>query len=213
MSIYAKLLKAQREFPPVVKNATNPHLRNKYADLGAVLDCVIPTLNTHGLALVVAVEQEPLSVNVSIYDEEGGHINFGNVPVLSTKGTAQDMGSGLTYARRYAIATAFNLFADDDDDGNHASHQKSQQQTPKPAVQPPPPPPQQKPKETHKAVVMGWVKAKLERGVSKEALKAHLGSLEGLTEEDFKTLLPRLAQEIPFTDRCVDVGESFGEAH
>lgn len=189
MSIYAKLLKAQREFPPVVKNAVNPHLRNKYADLGAVLDCVIPTLNANGLALVVTMKQDPLSVHVSVHDEEGGTIDFGAVPVINGKGTAQDMGSGLTYARRYAIATAFNLFADDDDDGNVAStHLKSPKAKQEEAPLPPPPPPQQ----THKKVVMAWVDAKLKEGFSKEQLKAHLGSLEGLDEQGFKALLPRL---------------------
>jgi len=192
MSIYAKLLKAQREFPPVVKNAVNPHLRNKYADLGAVLDCVIPTLNANGLALVVSIHQEPLSVHVSVHDEEGGVIDFGAVPVINGKGTAQDMGSGLTYARRYAIATAFNLFADDDDDGNGAStlpkNPKAKQVEAPPLPPPAPPPPQ----ETHKKVVMAWVNAKLKEGISKDQLKAHLGSLEGLDEQGFKALLPRL---------------------
>ena len=39
---------------------------------------------------------------------------------------------------------------------------------------------------------MAWVNAKLKEGISKDQLKAHLGSLEGLDEQGFKALLPRL---------------------
>ena len=46
------LAKAQAEMPAVEKNATNPFLKNRYADLGAVIEAAKPILARHGLSVV-----------------------------------------------------------------------------------------------------------------------------------------------------------------
>lgn len=45
------LSKAQAEMPAVKFNATNPFLKNKYADLGAIIETAQPVLAKHGLAV------------------------------------------------------------------------------------------------------------------------------------------------------------------
>ena len=45
----AALAKAQGEFGAVTKNAKNPHLRNRYADLESVMAAVSPALAANGL--------------------------------------------------------------------------------------------------------------------------------------------------------------------
>ena len=51
-TISTAFVKAQAAFAPALKNATNPHFRNKYADLAACIDSVIDALNANGIALI-----------------------------------------------------------------------------------------------------------------------------------------------------------------
>ena len=44
-NLYAALLAAQGEMPNAIINKTNPHFKNKYADLEAVREAAIPVLN------------------------------------------------------------------------------------------------------------------------------------------------------------------------
>ena len=46
------LVKAQKEMGAVIKNASNPHLKSKYADLGSVLDACQTALHSNGFAIV-----------------------------------------------------------------------------------------------------------------------------------------------------------------
>ena len=69
----AAFVKAQKEFSPALKCATNPHCKSKYADLAACVEAVIDALNSNGLALQqfshertggVAVEQDLYPVHL-----------------------------------------------------------------------------------------------------------------------------------------------------
>jgi len=50
--IATALVQAQKAFAPALKNAYNPHFKNKYADLAACIEAVIDALNNNGIALV-----------------------------------------------------------------------------------------------------------------------------------------------------------------
>jgi len=45
------LIKAQSEMSDAKKNATNPFLKNSYADLNAIREAVIPVLNENKIAV------------------------------------------------------------------------------------------------------------------------------------------------------------------
>ena len=47
----AAFVKAQKEFSPALKCATNPHFKSKYADLASCVEAVLDALNNNGLAL------------------------------------------------------------------------------------------------------------------------------------------------------------------
>ena len=119
-------LAAQNAYTPLVKNKMNPHLRNKYADLGACYDSVIPALNANGIMLMQAVGKAELGICVStrLIHKSGEWIDFGETVVPVEKSTAQAVGSAMTYAKRYALTAALCLFAEDDDDGAGASTSK-----------------------------------------------------------------------------------------
>ena len=124
---FAKFINAKKAFGKAVKNATNPHFKNKYPDLACVLDAVTDSLNDNGLMLTQIGEKldDNFVVRTMVFDENGHSIDFGIIPIKTTKDDAQGFGSGLTYARRYGLMTAFGL-APEDDDGNLASVVPSQ---------------------------------------------------------------------------------------
>lgn len=153
----AALAKAQTEFEAVLKNAKNPHLKNRYADLESVLSAVRPALGRHGLSVIqgVGLLGDDPCVQTRICHESGEWVET-DLPLLwerEGKGTndAQRFGGGLTYARRYAFMAALGLAPEDDDGcsagemggGRTAPHRREPERpvrTPPPPVRTPQPP-------------------------------------------------------------------------
>ncbi len=51
-NIATALASAQTKMGKALKDATNPHFRSKYADLGSVMDACMPALNEAGIAVI-----------------------------------------------------------------------------------------------------------------------------------------------------------------
>lgn len=117
------LAKAQASISGASKNAQNPHLKNKYADLSSVVDAVKPALAEHGLSFVqVSHDAERAAViETIILHQSGEWLSAGRISVPVSKTDAQGYGSALTYARRYGLMAAFGV-APEDDDGNAAAN-------------------------------------------------------------------------------------------
>lgn len=102
------------------KNSANPHFKSKYADLGSVIDAIRPVAE-HGIWFRQATNECDDGVKVeTFYIGHGAAISAGVLHMPADKRNPQGFGSALTYARRYALQTAFGL-ATEDDDGNAAS--------------------------------------------------------------------------------------------
>lgn len=115
------MAKAQGDLGPVLKDKTNPAFRSKYADLGAVLEAILPALNRAGLSLVQSPSYDGSLVGVtSILLHESGEWMEATLHMKPVKMDPQGIGSCITYARRYA-ALAIAGAAPEDDDGNAAS--------------------------------------------------------------------------------------------
>ena len=115
-------IKAQSEMANAVKGTTNPFLKNKYADLNAVREAVIPTLNKHGIAVLqplVTIEGKNY-VKTLLLHESGQTMESLTEVIYARQNDAQAQGSGITYARRYGLQSLVCIGADDDD-GNNAS--------------------------------------------------------------------------------------------
>lgn len=114
------LAKARAEFAEVAKDKTNPHYRNRYASLDAILKAVSPALSDNGLAITqvgVATEQGQ-ALKTILWHTSGQCLE--SVMALPSVADMQKLGSALTYARRYSISALLNISADEDDDGNSA---------------------------------------------------------------------------------------------
>ncbi|MBQ9407428.1 MAG: ERF family protein [Desulfovibrio sp.] len=117
------LAEAQGELPAAVKNAQNPHLKNKYADIKAVYDAIRDVLPKHGLAVVqtmLPTDGTKAHVRTTLAHSSGQWFAGECVMPLDRQGGAQGMGSAITYARRYSLAAIVGVVSDEDDDGNAA---------------------------------------------------------------------------------------------
>ena len=138
-ALAASLATAQGELKNVEKGKINPHFKSRYADIADGLDVVRPVFSKHGLSVVQATDYMPdtgVFVLVTRIIHKSGEWIESTYP-LPTNGKPQDVGSALTYARRYALFSLAGVAGtDEDDDGNDAQNTT---QARKPASRPAPP--------------------------------------------------------------------------
>jgi ERF superfamily len=125
----AALAKAQGEFPPVPKNRTaeiptktGGKYSYKYADLSDLIAAVTPALSRNSLA----ISQDPTVIDGKLCLETmimhaSGEWKSGIYPLQSFE-RPQEMGSEITYARRYTMAALLGVHAEEDEDGALASN-------------------------------------------------------------------------------------------
>jgi hypothetical protein len=120
-TLHASMALAFAEIEAATKSATNPHFRSKYADLGAVIEAVKPALIAHGLFFTQhpTPSEDGVIVETVLHHASGESLSLGSLYVPANKRDAQGFGSAMTYARRYALQTAFGV-PTEDDDGNAA---------------------------------------------------------------------------------------------
>ncbi|MET3232221.1 UNVERIFIED_ORG: hypothetical protein ABIC54_004426 [Burkholderia sp. 1263] len=115
-------LAAQKAIKFASKDATNPHFKNKYADLPAVVDAIKPALNDAGISYIQSPspsDDGKLHLTTRLLHESGEWLEDTLVMPLP-KQDPQGYGSAMTYGRRYALAAITGLYQDDDD-GNAGS--------------------------------------------------------------------------------------------
>jgi hypothetical protein len=120
-NLAAAMTAAFAEIEGATKAATNPHFKSKYADLTSIIEAIKPPLIRHGLFFTQRChpDQEGVSVETVLHHSSGEKESLGTLFVPANKRDAQGFGSALTYARRYALQTAFGV-PTEDDDGNAA---------------------------------------------------------------------------------------------
>lgn len=120
-AISGALVKVQAEIEHAHKNATNPHFRNRYADLTEVVDTVRPILNKHGIAYTQLLGYvEGVTTCETVLLHESGEWISGTAGARCQKDDPQGVGSATTYLRRYSLAAVCGI-GQEDDDGEAAS--------------------------------------------------------------------------------------------
>lgn len=121
-SLASAMAAAFAEIEGATKSANNPHFKSKYADITAVIEAIKPALINHGLFFTQHCEPSENGVTVETWLRHAGgdELSLGKLYVPANKKDAQGFGSALTYARRYALVTAFGV-PTEDDDGNAAA--------------------------------------------------------------------------------------------
>ena len=113
----AALAQAQGMMGNAVMNRINPHFKSKYADLAAIFDASRKPLSANGLAIVQTIENGVLHTRLL---HTSGQWIASEHP-LPMSGKPQEIGSALTYARRYSLSALIGIAADEDDDANVAT--------------------------------------------------------------------------------------------
>lgn len=123
--IATALLKAQSEMSNPKKGATNPFFKSKYADLNSIREAVIPVLNSNGISVLQPIVHcENKNFVKTILLHESGELLESLTEIVYNKiNDAQAQGSGISYARRYALQS-FVCVGADDDDGQKAVQNK-----------------------------------------------------------------------------------------
>jgi hypothetical protein len=116
------LAAAQAEMtnPTKTKTANAGKYIYRYADLAEVIDHVRPVLGKHGLSFTqLTVYGEGRNQLVTRLFHKSGQYLDSTYPLPVSAG-AQEMGSAITYARRYSLCAILGIAAEADDDGAKA---------------------------------------------------------------------------------------------
>lgn len=130
--LFAALAQAQAAFGPITKNRTvtvYPKEKNgykpppytfDYATFDTILDACRPALNANGFALVqpFSAVEERCELRTMLVHSSGAYLEL--VYVFFKPESIQALGSAITYARRYSVASLLGVSSEEDDDGNAA---------------------------------------------------------------------------------------------
>lgn len=120
----AALAKAQGLIEGAKKDSANPFFKSKYADLASVWEACRKHLSDNGLSVTQCPEESEngIAVETMLLHSSGQWIKSRYTMPVS-KLDAQAVGSAITYARRYALASIVGI-APEDEDGNAAAKAK-----------------------------------------------------------------------------------------
>ena len=139
------VVKAWASIEAAVKNSTNPHLKNHYADLSSLMDAIKKPMADNGLAVfqpVSSMEGDLPGAIVETYImHTSGQWMMSSFSMVSNDRKPQAIGATITYARRYALGAMLGMVAEEDDDGNSGSGTTGPRQSaPRPTPQSQPKP-------------------------------------------------------------------------
>lgn len=115
-NLYTKLLDVTSKIEKLEKDKKNPFFKSSYVSLDKVIDVVRPHLLAEKLLLLQPIEQG--CVGTRIFCTESNKFIDSFIP-LPENMKPQDLGSCITYFRRYTLVSLLGL-AQEDDDGNNA---------------------------------------------------------------------------------------------
>jgi hypothetical protein len=121
-NIYMALCAAQANMGKVVKGATNPAFKSKYADLGDVVSVAVPALNEQGIAMfhyMLRDEHGAVMRTMLVHGASETSVSC-DVPLIVNKNDMQGMKSATTYAKRIGLESLTGI-APEDEDGNAAA--------------------------------------------------------------------------------------------
>jgi ERF superfamily protein len=116
------LTKAQGQFTKAVYDKTNPHFKSKYASLDAVHEAIKGPMAANGLAVshLLSYKDGMILMETTLFHTSAEWIAC-EMPILVEKSTPQQLGSLLSYYRRYSLCCLLAIpVGEEDDDGEQA---------------------------------------------------------------------------------------------
>jgi hypothetical protein len=120
--ISSAILLAQKEISGAKKGATNPFFKMKYSDLGSVMEACKDAFNNHGISVIQPIELiDGINILKTVLLHESGEYITSSMKVsCKNPENPQEMGSAITYAKRYSLQ-AIAFIPSEDDDGEVAT--------------------------------------------------------------------------------------------
>lgn len=211
------LAAAQGMMGAAEKDSTNPHFKSKYASLAAIIDASKSALFTHGLSICQVPGGKPPFITITtILMHKSGQWISGRLVLKSRSETPQDMGSAITYGRRYALSSMLRIAADEDDDGNKASFASSSQNS---QYQPPPtgaqynlaPPPTHKTASDSYTISFGKFKNKRLTELNEKDIRSYIEFLRSMAVKENKPLGPAASEFISQAESYLNATTDFEE--
>lgn len=108
---------------------TGKKIKFKYASLPEILRTVRPVLSKCGLAVTQEnqVNGNEVWIVTRLFHKSGEWLEFEPLKMKATSALAQEIGSAITYGRRYNISSVLGLGAESDDDGQAATQGREQE--------------------------------------------------------------------------------------
>ena len=118
-TLHSAMALAFGEIEGATKSATGQvgQQKYKYASLTGVIEAIKPALIKHNLFFTQRPVPHDRGVQIEtlLHHASGESMFLGALFVPASKQDAQGFGSAMTYARRYALVTAFGVPVEDDD--------------------------------------------------------------------------------------------------
>lgn len=105
-----RLLEFQKQVNVIKKDAKNPHFKNTYATLKQVLSEVKPILSEVGLLITQPIDERGIGTVIT-----DGKESISSFIPMPTGLAPQQLGSCVSYYRRYTVCSLLSLEIDDDD--------------------------------------------------------------------------------------------------
>lgn len=142
VALAVAMAKAQGAMTDPKRTSENPYFKSKYADLGEVVAVSRASLAANGLSVVQTVASNPevVAVTTTLLHESGQWMTDTASFPLGDKTTIQQVGSVVTYLRRYSLMAILGLAPVDDDGNSGPEVEKPPVAKPVTPVAPEPPP-------------------------------------------------------------------------
>ena len=121
------LNKVQSQMMNAGKDAKNLFFKSKYATLNSVWEAIKDALLANDLTALQPISNaDGRPVVKTIVMHKSGQFITSECPIVCAKqNDPQAMGSAITYARRYSLASMFGVMTDEDDDAEKAMNRPS----------------------------------------------------------------------------------------
>lgn len=126
------LAKFQGEVKQPKKDKSNPFFKSTYVDLAGVVDAITETASKNGISFMqhaLTNDNGEVGIVTIVLHESGEYIESSPIFAKPTKPGPQEVGSVLTYLKRYSLASAFGITSEVDDDGENGMARGSNQQS------------------------------------------------------------------------------------
>lgn len=189
--------------PRAINDADTGKFKYKYADLDEVLDCVVGPCLENGIVIcqTPVYEAGHAGVKTTLMHESGEVLEYPALTLPAPKLEPQGAGICISYARRYALLSIFNL-AQVDEDGAYNRFTGTKESTePVPTATVETPPQTQQQASGDDLAPEAWIKrldgVVKNSGIAKETVFAQFGitTFEGLTKADTVAINTWLASQ------------------